>query len=231
MESAKLENEISIMRNILNLDCHYCNSPFQRAATQSYRKGRNSQHHYCSRNCADKAKYETNKRVEIECAQCMTLVIKDGREVKRHKNSFCSSSCAATYNNTHKTTGTRRSKLEVFVENQLKELYPELDMIFNGKKAINSELDIYIPSLNLAFELNGIFHYEPIYGKEKLERIKNNDKRKFQACLEKGIEFCTIDTTSLKYFKEKKASYFLDIISSIISKSYSGVGESRTPVL
>jgi len=45
-------------------------------------------------------------------------------------------------------------------------LYPDLVIHFNKKDAINSELDIYIPSLKLAFELNGIFHYEPIFGKE-----------------------------------------------------------------
>ena len=79
--------------------------------------------------------------------------------------------------------------------------YPNLEIHYNRKDAINSELDIYIPELELAFELNGIFHYEPIYGAEKLQQIQNNDDRKFQACLEKGISLCIIDTSSLKYFK------------------------------
>jgi len=83
---------------------------------------------------------------------------------------------------------------------------------------IGSELDIYIPSLNLAFELNGILHYEPIYGPDKLKYIKNNDDRKLQACIEKQISFCIIDTSNFRYFKESKAEEFLTMIISIIKK-------------
>jgi hypothetical protein len=93
-----------------------------------------------------------------------------------------------------------------------------LDFHFNRKDAINSELDIYIPSLKLAFELNGIFHYQPIYGPEKLAQIQNNDTRKGQACLERGIELHTIDNCSMKRFNENKAIIFYNIINDIIEK-------------
>lgn len=59
-------------------------------------------------------------------------------------------------------------------------------------------MDIYIPVLSLAFELNGIFHYEPIYGEGKLLSIQNNDDRKFQACLEHDIELCIINSSEQK---------------------------------
>ena len=131
--------------------------------------------------------------------------------------SFCSRSCAAVYNNAHKTTGTRRSKLECWLEERLQRLYPNLDFIFNGKEAINSELDIYIPSLNLAFELNGIFHYESIYGNDKLKSIQNNDNRKFQACLENDIELCIIDASQHVRINDKTNQKYLDIIAEIIN--------------
>ena len=114
-------------------------------------------------------------------------------------------SCAGTYNNTHKTHGTRRSKLEVWIEEQLTKLYPNLEIHFNQKDTINSELDIYIPSMKIAFELNGIFHYEPIFGEDQLNKIQNNDHRKFAACHEAGISLCVIDTSGQKYFKPKSS--------------------------
>ena len=140
-----------------------------------------------------------------------TRVIKSDKS----KNLFCSHSCAAKYNNTHKTKGCRRSKLEIWLEQKLKEKY-SFEILFNEKNIINSELDIYIPHLKLAFELNGIFHYEPIFGKEKLSQIQNNDNRKFQACLEHDIELCIIDTSQQKYFKEKTSLKYLNIICNII---------------
>jgi hypothetical protein len=132
-------------------------------------------------------------------------------------NRFCSRSCAATYNNLHKTTGTRRSKLEVWLEEQLRKLYPDLKILFNAKEAINAELDIHFPDLNLAFELNGIYHYEPIHGPKKLASIQTNDHRRFSACAEKGIALCIIDVSTMTYFKPTKGQYYLNIITNIIN--------------
>ena len=103
------------------------------------------------------------------------------------------------------------------MEDQLKIIYPELEILYCDKTTINSELDIYIPSLKLAFELNGIFHYEPIYGESRLNQIQNNDNRKFQACIENGIELCIIDTSQHKYVKPSTSQKYLDIIISILS--------------
>lgn len=132
--------------------------------------------------------------------------------------NFCSRSCAATYNNKNKTTGTRRSKLEIWLENQLPLLYPEIEFHFNKKDAIGSELDIYIPALSLAFELNGIFHYEPIYGDRKLGQIQENDQNKFQSCITNDISLCIIDVSQFKHFKPDKAQKYLDIINNIIKE-------------
>ena len=113
--------------------------------------------------------------------------------------------------------GTRRSKLEVWLEARLRELYPSLTLLPNDKTTINSELDFYFPDLKLAFELNGIFHYEPIYGAEKLASIQNNDHRKFAACIERDISLCIIDSSKMLKFKEPKARVFLDIMTQILN--------------
>lgn len=181
---------------------------------------------FCSLTCS--AGYKNRGKSQIVgCAQCQKQFRKMLNQINKSKsgNHFCCKSCAATYNNTHKKTGTRRSKLEVWLEEHLPSLYPDLKIQFNNKEIINSELDIYIPSLKLAFELNGIFHYEPIYGKEKLAQIQNNDQRKFQACLEKDIELCIVDSSQMKHFTAKKAQMFLQIITSIIDTKISGMSD------
>ena len=116
----------------------------------------------------------------------------------------------------HKTKGTRVSKLETYIQKQLLDIYPSLTFLFNDKTAINSELDIYIPSLKLAFELNGIFHYEPVFGENKLQKIQENDENKFQKCINNNISLCVIDTSSQKYFKEHSSQKFLNIIIEVI---------------
>lgn len=117
-------------------------------------------------------------------------------------------------------------KLEFWLEEQLTKNFPQLTILYNQKETINSELDIHIPSLNLAFELNGIFHYEPIHGQDKLSSIQNNDSRKFQACLEREIELVIIDASHLTYFKPKHGMKYYEIISNIISTKIGGAGES-----
>jgi hypothetical protein len=80
-------------------------------------------------------------------------------------------------------------------------------------------LDIYLPSLKLAFELNGIFHYEPIYGTEKLNQIQNNDNKKFKLCYKNEISLCIIDVSQQKYFKAQTSKKYLNIITTIINQN------------
>jgi len=196
--------------------CLTCENTFfvEKKLIKYYLKGNTTNSiDFCSRKCMALSQIT---KINVKCNNCGISFLKKFSSVKDNVNNFCCKSCAATYNNKHKTTGNRRSKLEVYLEIELTKLYPCLEIHFNRKEAINSELDIYIPSLKLAFELNGIFHYEPIYGQDKLVKIQNNDDRKFQACIEHGIEFCIIDTSTQKYFKEQTSQKFLNIITAII---------------
>jgi hypothetical protein len=203
-------------RTSLPLRCKTCNETFFAFKSQiqaAIKEGTNMKLNFCSIKCVGKSQ---QNRVITACKQCTKQIIRLKSEYGKSLNHFCSKSCSALYRNSHKTKGTRRSKLEAWIETKLKEAYPNLKILFNSKEAINSELDIYIPSLKLAFELNGIFHYEPIYGSEKLASIQNNDDRKFQACIEKGIELCILDTSLFRHFKEQKAKIYLEIINKII---------------
>lgn len=208
----------------LLFECEYCCSEFkkQKRFLKSYikqklnnPKARIGSIRYCSKKC----EYEKRKSyiIEKECNFCGVLIFTKNHLIKKSKsgNMFCSSSCSAKYNNTHKSKGYRRSKMEIWIEDELKKKY-NFQIVFNGKETINSELDIYIPSLKLAFELNGIFHYEPIYGVDKLNSIRNNDDRKFQACLEDKIELCILDVSGSKKFKPERDRKYLEIIEEII---------------
>ena len=206
-------------REKLPIKCENCEKIFykqKKLISMSIKRYGKNNCKFCSVSCLGK---NNGTSLIVECKQCNKKFKKFMANIKKTKNNnFCCHSCAAIYNNTHKTTGTRRSKLEKYLEQQLTILYPNLKINFNKKNAINSELDIYIPYLKLAFELNGIYHYEPIHGQNKLSQITNNDNRKILACAENDIELCIIDVSSLIHFKINNAYKYLDIIINIINK-------------
>jgi hypothetical protein len=168
---------------------------------------------FCSIQCFNETKV---KSCSEQCRNCGKVTLRSPSERKKSKNVFCNHSCAATYNNKNKKYGIRRSKLEIFLEKELKILYPNLEIIANGKEAIKSELDFYFPQLKFALELNGPTHYEPIYGLEKLTQIQRNDKQKFKLCHEAGIELAIIDVSKLSYLTSERKKDFLKIVKEYI---------------
>lgn len=196
--------------------CIYCNKNFYRPKNKYLAAIKNKSGgiklKFCSRFCNSLA---MSKKIHVQCKNCNKAIY--CRKNKKSTNHFCNKSCAAIYNNKNKTKGTRRSKLEIWVELELSKSYPTLKIDYNKKDTIGSELDIYIPSLKLAIELNGIVHYEPIYGSDKLRSIQNNDQNKFQQCQQLGISLCIIDVSTLKYFKPCKAQKYLDIIYNLLA--------------
>lgn len=177
---------------------------------------------YCSRSC-----WDNSRRVEVVCAQCgKPNIIYSSELAKNGRRNFCDRRCAATYNNLHKTHGTRRSKLERFIEVKLLTDFPDLPMKFNDKDAIGSELDIYVPSLKFAVELNGIYHYQPVHGSERLHAIMRNDALKHMNCRGLGIELMVLDTSSLLRYSEGKAlTYYTHIQGILLLKLAGSVGK------
>jgi hypothetical protein len=214
-------------RDFIEVSCDYCKQLYKTEKRTLYNAlKRHNGTLYCSNSCA--AKFRNKKlgqgnTIIITCKLCMAQVVRLESQIKKAeaKFQFCSKKCCAIYASRTKRLGTTRSKLEVYLEEQLITFYPKLVIQFNMKDTIQSELDIYIPSLKLAFELNGIFHYEPIFSQIKLEYIQNNDNRKFQACLEHGIELCIINSSKQKQVNEKTSKKYLDIITQIINTKLS----------
>ena len=196
--------------DLLPLQCcnENCNNTFfrEKKAIKYALKKRKGYCQYCSIACGCSA---TSKR--LPCDNCGKIRNVTLREIKKYKHHFCSQSCAATYNNTHKTYGYRRSKLEIWLEKQLNGMYPQGFVLYNYKEAINFELDIYFQVKKIAFEINGIYHYSPIRGQEKLDRVQYNDEKKKQLCKENGIVLYCIDVSKIN-FNVKHAEEVLNFI-------------------
>ena len=213
-------------RPTIKIECSHCKKPF-------FRNRKQTGIPFCSRTC--RSTYfglltKKNYVVSVICKQCHKSFPKTSKEIRESPNHFCSHSCHAKWQNAHKTTGTRVSKLEKWLQEQPQILYSTLEFHFTRTDTINAELDIYIPSLKLAFELNGIFHYEPIYGPEKLTKMQTNDHRKMLACAEHGIELCIIDISHQKYFKQQSSTKFLDIIKQLINSRLLSAYNERTSI-
>lgn len=183
--------------------CDYCKCVFHNTLKiHNIAVKRSYKNQFCSVQCI--GKYNTLKGTsKVICTNCNIEFTKRNGNIKRSSNHFCSSSCAATYNNKNKTYGYRRSKLEVYIEEQIKIEFPDLEFIANGKEAIGSELDFFFPDLNLAIEINGIFHYKPIFGEKKFLQIQANDKLKESACSKAKIKLLIFD--NLERFTAKYA--------------------------
>ncbi len=214
------ENQFNAAKSteLLPCECYVCGETFFPA------KKRISRHlkgisgcliKYCSAKCSNTEKATLKI---FSCKNCNKSIRRNPKDIQKYRNFFCSSSCSATYNNKHKVKGTRRSKLEFWLELKLKLNFPDLIFYFNETTHAGFELDIYIPNLNLAFELNGIFHYEPIYGINKLQSIQRNDLSKSKICHDLKIDLCIINTCSQRYFTEKSSKQYLDIITNIITE-------------
>jgi len=154
-----------------------------------------------------------NKSIVVFCLTCNKEFKKDFNQVKKYPIHFCSSSCSAIYTNTHKTTGLRISKLERYIQDNIITKY---ELEFNNRTICDGlELDIYIPSIKLAFEINGILHYKPIYGTDKYNKIAERDQRKLLLCKNQDIKLVVIKDTSSR-FSEEYGKEILDYITSFI---------------
>lgn len=163
---------------------------------------------------------DSHSQQTLACEECDSFCTKTPCQISQSKHHFCSQSCASSYAQKHKTHGTNKSKIEQFVKNKLESMFPDLDIKYNDRKEIGLELDILIPSKSIAFEINGIFHYKPIFGQKKLDKTKHYDQKKQNYCRLKNIVLHVIDITSMRNFNEKEALQFATTIESHIKGNF-----------
>jgi len=88
----------------------------------------------------------------------------------------------------------------------IKKRFPNLKLIPNDKIMLDGlEVDIGIPSLNLGIEWNGIVHFKPIYGQDKLTKIQQNDAKKQIIAQNKKINLIVIPDLVSNDAKVKEA--------------------------
>jgi hypothetical protein len=127
--------------------CGYCHKDFARKKeniSRSLKPRPNKK--FCSKTCH--ALYN-NTSVEKPCGYCMATVTRTLAEFKSSKSGkiFCNSSCAATYSNSHKTHGTRVSKLENFIKSAMLKGYT-LDKISEALQDIGWKKEIVDSTIN-----------------------------------------------------------------------------------
>ena len=171
-------------------------------------------------NCSEECKLQSRRKFVKQCQRCNTEY-----KAEKKDSKFCSHSCRSKelslHNYAHERSGATRSKMELYIQENLTKDYPLLEKLYNVKNVIGSELDVYIPSLKLAIELNGIFHYEPIYGQDHLDKIQNRDKQKLITCYEQGIELLIINMGDKGFTKKfAKEIYFQinNLVKSLLGR-------------
>lgn len=129
-------------RDSLPLECEECEEKFYKPKNRIQSRGKfGSKCDFCSLRC--KAVHR-NPVISVRCEECSVSFKKRPCEIKRSKHNFCSKSHAAKWHNAHKTKGTRISRLERWLQQQLPPLFPGLEFRFNQTDAVNAELDVFI---------------------------------------------------------------------------------------
>lgn len=162
----------------------------------------------CGRACAGQLKA---KPPNVTCEQCGHAFRKFPSEIKKAPLHFCSMSCACRYNNQHKRHGKiKRSKAEKHLEKLIRHDFPTLCLSVNDRSLLASglEIDLLLPTLKIAIEINGPCHYHPIYGTEKLASIQNFDVQKQAELIPLKYQLLTFDIS--KSSRRGKSLLFIE---------------------
>jgi hypothetical protein len=143
----------------------------------------------------EKNKNETDNVIKLHCLNCL-----DDFEINRQYLKIrCDLNKEICLNCNPILSG--KSNMEIELYNFIR-LYYIGDIISNSKNIISSELDIYLPDLQIGFEFNGLYWHSEVY------KDKNYHLNKTKECQSKGIQ--------LIHIWEDDWVYKQDIVKSMI---------------
>lgn len=107
------------------------------------------------------------------------------------------------------------SKLEKFIfENLLKDGYK---VVFHQEQALLNtklQIDLFIPSINVAIEIDGPSHFLPVWGEDALQKNINYDNKKEGLILGKGLKLIRIK--QLRDFSKTRSQILYDNLKQIL---------------
>lgn len=173
--------------NTTEITCNRCNKKFRRPNCMIRVTG-----NYCNNKC------RKEERLSIKCYTCDKEIFRKPYDIDKNKfGQFCNRECY--YKVVNSLGFSKRSKFELYVEDNLKKDFPTIDFKFNNTEILEQiELDIFSEKLNLGIEINGPHHYENFFGDNHLKKMQGRDKYKRKLCYEKDIELFVLNISNMK---------------------------------
>lgn len=118
------------------------------------------------------------------------------------------------------------SKLEIFLFNKLLENGYSVE--FHKEQSILNtklQIDLFLPKENIAIEVDGPSHFEPVWGEDALKRNKKYDNTKTGLIIGKGLFLIRIKQS--KDFSKTRASMIFDKLIHIIDSIEQGSNKTK----
>lgn len=241
--TTKRNLRISLLRNQKNLFCSkLCLAEFQ---TSEERKNYDKKclqcqgeaffpNKFCSQSCA--ATYNNQRKIkkikpskknnpqiqrDVKCCQCKLPITRSSKNKTKHDKEFCSKSCRMKYFNIHfkinSGSSINKSFPEEYLSDKISSQFTSLEIQKNNRIFLKCgyEIDILMPSINLAIEVNGPVHYMPIFGEDKLNLTQYKDAVKYAELNSRGVSFLIVDV-SMSISKKRMAIYLDNILKDQI---------------
>jgi hypothetical protein len=146
------------------------------------------------KHCDEKNKKERKENIKNGiCPECKKEKLEEG--YKKCKKCLLKRSPFDTYEE-FKNKHIKGSIQENAIRDYIIKITNDSSIYWKGIRTVlksKKELDIYSKDKNFAIEVNGILHFEEIYGKEKLKRTIKSDIGKDKECKKGGIKLYKID--------------------------------------